>query len=211
MKKFLIFLGPPGCGKGTQAQLLENYNWLRISTGDLLRENVYNQTELGKKIQQIMEKGELVNDEIVFEIIKNKIISSASDKYILDGYPRNLNQAKLLSEFAKNIKAKFFIFLIELNDSEVIKRNSGRRICKNCQKIYNIYFFPPIKNNICDNCNSELVFREDDKEEVIKRRLEVYKKEANDLINYYKENIIKINGKESAFEIHKNILKLLEE
>jgi len=210
MKRFLILLGPPGCGKGSQAQLLENYNWVRISTGDLLRENVYKKTELGKKVQEIMERGELVSNEIVFEIIKNKINSSNSDKFILDGYPRNYNQAKLLSEFIKGIDAILYIVLIELKDEDIIKRNSGRRICQNCQKIYNIYFSPPKEENVCDNCGSELIFRKDDEEEVIKRRLEVYKKESKDLINYYKDNIYKINGELGILDIHREILRLLE-
>lgn len=136
----LIFLGPPGSGKGTQADMLAHYHWMKISTGDLLRDHIANKTEIGKRVAEVMNKGQLVSDEIVFKIIKEKLVHEHHPKLLLDGYPRNASQAELLDKLISNLDASFKVLLIELSDEEIIKRNTGRRICKKCNKIYNIHF-----------------------------------------------------------------------
>lgn len=208
-----IFLGPPGSGKGTQADMLAPYHWMKISTGDLLRDNVKNKTEIGKQVAEMMNKGKLVSDEIVFEIIKNKLVHGHNPKLLLDGFPRNANQAQLLEKLINNLGASYKVLLIELSDEEIIKRNTGRRICQKCNKIYNIHFSPPRVTNICDECGVDLTIRKDDTEEVIRERIDVYRKEVDDLLKFYgqKNEIAHVNGALSASEIHDTILKIIEE
>lgn len=209
----LIFLGPPGSGKGTQADMLAHYHWMKISTGDLLREHIKNQTKIGKQIAEVMNKGKLVSDDIVFQIVEDKLTHGNYSKILLDGFPRNSCQAQLLDKLLEDLKASYEAILIELSDDEIIKRNTGRRICPKCNKIYNIHFSPPRVKNVCDDCSTDLIIRKDDMEEVIRKRIDVYRKEADDLINFYKKKngIAYVNGTLPAPEIHNTILKFLEE
>jgi adenylate kinase len=197
----LIIFGPPGAGKGTYATLLEEKLGIKkISTGDLLRKEVKEGTELGKKAKEYMEKGELVPDALVLEVLK-KALNEVKENFILDGFPRTIAQAQELEKITR-IDA---LILIKIPDEIIIEKLSGRRICSNpnCGAIYNVaninrkvgritYVLPPIlpkKEGICDKCGSPLIQRDDDKPEVIKNRLEVYRRDSQPLLKYYKEKV----------------------
>lgn len=186
----IILLGPPGAGKGTQAKVLaEKLKVAHISTGDILRQNVKEETPLGKEAKDYMERGLLVPDGLMAKMLKERF-SQADVKsgFILDGYPRNLAQAKTLEEIfeSQNIGIDWIIYL-DSSEKVIIQRLSGRLVCSKCQANYHIKNMPPKKEGICDRCGGHLYQRSDDKVETIKRRLEVYRKESADLIDYYKK------------------------
>ena len=187
----VIFLGAPGSGKGTQAQMLQAHSGLHsISTGDVLRKEVANQSEIGKVAKSFMDSGRLVPDEVVIDIIKNTITQKNCTKgFILDGFPRTINQAieldKMLSIFAKKIDK---VFNFEVGDEVLIKRISGRFSCKKCGSVYNRYFKPEKKDGLCDVCGAnEFESRVDDNEETVKNRLQVYYQSSFPLIEFYKK------------------------
>ncbi len=192
----IILLGAPGAGKGTQGNLIsKKYGFPKISTGDILREAVKNKTPLGMKAKERMDKGELVDDEIILGIIKERVSrEDCKDGFILDGFPRNIKQAE---EFEKlGIEGKELAILFDVEDEEIIRRLSSRRVCKKCGAIYNLVVSPPKKEGICDKCGGELIQRDDDKPEVIKRRLSVYKEQTEPLVEFYKKKGIlgKVNA-----------------
>jgi len=170
----LVLLGPPGGGKGTQAKkIVEEFGFGHFSTGDALREEVRNQTEIGRQAQAIMESGELVPDELLGAMVKNRVEQAAeSQGIILDGYPRTVAQAEFLSSFTADMKV--VAVNIAVDQDQIVKRLSGRRFCPKCGTIYNISFSPPAVEGICDRCGTELARRKDDYEEVIRERLRVY-------------------------------------
>lgn len=182
----LVFLGYPGSGKGTQAKILsERRNFAHLSTGDLFREEIAKGSELGKKVKDIISSGKLVSDAVVLEVIENKIGSLKQD-VIFDGFPRTVDQAegldKMLEKYSRQVDAVLFF---EIEEKEVVRRLSARRSCS-CGKIYNILTNPPSKEGKCDSCGSDLFTREDDKPEVIAKRIEVYKDLTSPLISYYR-------------------------
>ncbi len=181
----IIFLGKPGSGKGTYStKAAEELKVPHISTGDIFRKNIEEGTELGKKIKEIVDKGELVPDNIVNQIVKNRLQEEDCKKgFILDGYPRTIEQAKELDKYEEIDK----VLYIDVPDEVVIRRITTRRVCKKCGAVYNILTLPPKKEGICDKCGGELYQREDDTEEAVKKRLEEYKELTEPLINYYKE------------------------
>ncbi|MBN2651411.1 MAG: adenylate kinase [Spirochaetales bacterium] len=186
----LIFLGPPGAGKGTVASKLKDILGLpHISTGDLFRAAIKNETDLGKKVKLIIEKGELVPDQLTVELVKERLSKDDTAKgYILDGFPRTITQAEALETFTKIDS----VINLEIEKEKVIKRLSGRRLCKECGEGYHIEYMPPKKTNTCDKCGGELYTRKDDNIESISNRLEIYTKETQPLINFYTEkNLIK--------------------
>jgi adenylate kinase len=187
----IIFLGAPGSGKGTQASLLSSsLNIESISTGDLLRKEVEKKSEIGILAKSQMESGALVSDDVVINIIKEKITTESCEKgFILDGFPRNINQALKLEEMLENCKKKIDkVFNFEIEEDVLIKRIAGRYTCKKCGAVYNRYFKPTLKDGECDNCGSnELENRIDDNEETVKNRLKVYKESSFPLIEYYKK------------------------
>lgn len=200
----IVFIGIQGSGKGTQAKIIsEILNIPHISTGDLLRNA---EGELRKQIDEYILNGQLIPDEMMIKILKERILKPDCKKgFILDGFPRNLNQADEL-EKSNEIDKYFEIFI---RDDEVIKRISGRRNCNNCHEIYNINTAPkPLVNGKCDKCNGELSQREDDKEEAIKKRLEIYHKETEPIIEKY--DIIKINGKQKIERVTHDILEKID-
>ena len=203
----IIFLGMPGSGKGTQAELLvEKLNIPIVSTGNCFRKNIKDETELGLKVKDILAKGDLVPDEITFEMLKKEIESTdISDGLILDGYPRSIKQAELLEEIL-NIDV---VLNIELSEDQVLLRIGGRRTCK-CGETYHIKFNPPKQENICDKCGQELYIRDDAQEEAIKNRLKVYNEQTSPLIDFYKEQIINIDGNPPIPEVTEEIAKKLE-
>jgi adenylate kinase len=207
----IIFLGPPGAGKGTQAErLAEDLKIKKISTGDILREAVAKGTELGQRAKSYMERGELVPDEIILGIIEEAI--NDEEGFILDGFPRNINQAKALDEMLsrKGLNITHVIFL-DVPDEEIIKRIAYRRVCLNCGAVYNLIFNPPKEDEICNNCSSKLVQREDDREEVVRKRLEVYRDSTEALIRIYEERGVlkKIDGLGDREEVFRRIKEAL--
>jgi len=195
----LILFGPPGVGKGTQAQILsQKLNIPHISTGDMLREAVKNQTELGLKAKSYMDRGELVPDDVMIGIIK-EVLSSEKCKngFILDGFPRTLPQAKALDEIFEELKIKLdYVISLEVNDEEIIKRLTNRRVCRNCGAVYNLLIDKIPEDNKCPRCGGELYQRNDDNPDVIKNRLKVYRESTQIVLDYYaKKGILKsING-----------------
>jgi adenylate kinase len=187
----IIFLGAPGSGKGTQASLLsKNLDIESIATGDLLRKEVEKNSRIGNIAKEQMESGALVSDEVVIDIIKEKIITKNCEKgFILDGFPRNINQALKLEEMLHNCDKKINkVFNFEVEEDVLVKRIAGRYICKKCGAVYNRYFKPTIKDGKCDNCDSnEFETRSDDNELTVKNRLKVYKESSFPLIEYYKK------------------------
>ncbi len=211
----IILLGPPGAGKGTQAKkIAESYALPHISTGDILRENINNKTKLGMKAKSYMERGELVPDELLITIIKERLSkSNCLQGFLLDGFPRTIPQADalqmILTESNKNLDA---VLNIDVDDEELIKRLSGRRMCS-CGASYHMMFNPPKNNEICDRCKRKLYQREDDKTDAIKNRLIVYKKQTQPLIEYYKEKSLlrTIDGGKDISQVFEDIKKLLEQ
>lgn len=206
----IVLLGPPGSGKGTQAQLLvEAFNIPQISTGDILRAAVAAQTELGKQAKSYMNKGELVPDALVVRIVEERLKEpDCARGFILDGFPRTVAQAEALDKLPCTINAALNVVV---DNAELIKRLTGRRTCRTCGAMYHIYFGPPRQDGVCDKCNGELYQRDDDREETIQNRLTVYAEQTNPLIQWYqKKNILHtINGIGSVQEIFDRIVGAL--
>lgn len=185
-----IFLGPPGVGKGTQAQRLSAHLGIpKISTGDILRDAVLNKTELGVKAKSHMDAGKLVPDELVIGIVRERIKQKDCSKgFILDGFPRTRTQAESLEEILGEEGVGIDRVLnFELDDEALVGRLSGRRSCPDCQAVYHVEFHPPKKTGHCDRCGGGLIQRSDDQPETIRKRLEVYKTQTRPLIQYYEE------------------------
>ena len=210
----LIFLGPPGAGKGTQAKkLVELLGIPQISTGDILREKKNEDSPLGKQIRDIMAAGKLVPDEIVIEIVKERLAKpDCENGFILDGFPRTVPQAdaleKILAEMGKKLDAVVYIYV---PDEELIKRISGRRVCEKCGEEYHIIYKPPKVDGICDKCGGRLIQREDDKEEVVRKRIEVYNESTAPLIDYYEKKglLRKVDGTATMDEVFERIKRAL--
>lgn len=209
----LVLLGPPGAGKGTQAKVLsKDLGIPHISTGDMLRDALSKEMPLGKKAKEYMSKGELVPDELVIDIVKERLSNSdVKNGFILDGFPRTLLQAKMLDATLKNIKKKLDAVLYFKTSLEMsIARLSGRRVCKACGANFHVKNIPPKKNGICDYCGGELYQRKDDYEDTIRRRWSVYMEETTPLIDYYKKTglLEEVSGDLDVAELNK-ILKAL--
>jgi adenylate kinase len=181
----LIFLGPPGAGKGTLAGLASNELGIpKISTGDIFRDAIKRETELGKKVKEIVGRGDLVPDELTVSLVRERLAQpDAARGFILDGFPRTIPQAEALAGFQALDAVINFI----ISDEEVVKRLSGRRVCRSCGAIYNVENVPPKREGICDKCGGALYIRDDDKIESIMNRLEVYKDQTEPLIAFYKK------------------------
>jgi len=210
----LVLLGAPGAGKGTQAKMLiEKYRIPQISTGDILRKAVADGTPLGKEAKVIMDKGELVPDKIVLGLVEERVKQDDCKKgFILDGFPRNTAQAEALDKMLNAMGLPIDSALsVDVPKDDLMKRLTGRRTCKKCQQMYNVYYSPPKKDALCDKCNGELFQRDDDKEATIKKRLEVYSAQTEPLIGYYKnKGIVKsVSGTGKIDEIFKKVTEVL--
>jgi Adenylate kinase (EC 2.7.4.3) len=210
-KIVVILFGPPGSGKGTQGKMIaEEIGIPHIATGDIMRQAISDGTELGLKVKEFVGKGLLVPDEIVIQIIEERLKKDdTKNGFILDGFPRTIPQAVALDELFQKINTQNYkVIWLDVPDEEIVKRISGRRTCKNCQAVYNIYFNPPKVDGICDVCGGELFIREDDKEEKVKKRLEVFREQTLPLIDYYQKKrrkIIKVSGVGNVDEIKERI------
>ena len=210
----IIMLGAPGAGKGTQAKrVAEEFKIPHISTGDIFRANIRDNTELGKKAKEYMDKGLLVPDELTCDLVMNRISEAdCKDGFVLDGFPRTIPQAdaltKALEEKGMSMDAAVDI---EVPDENIIGRMAGRRFCPKCGATYHVVALPPKSEGICDNDGEKLVIRDDDKEETVKNRLSVYHKETQPLIDYYKKaQILKtVDGTKSADEVFEGIKAVL--
>jgi adenylate kinase len=210
----IVLLGAPGAGKGTQAKkLIEKYGMPQISTGDLLRAAVGAGTALGKEAKSYMDKGELVPDRVVLGMVEERLKQDDCKKgYILDGFPRNTAQAEALDKMLGTLGMSLSAALsVDVPFEDLMKRLTGRRTCKACGQMYNIYFKPPAKEGACDKCSGELFQRDDDKEATIKKRLEVYNAQTAPLIDYYgKKGIVKsVTGTGNIDDIFKKVCETL--
>ena len=211
-----ILLGPPGAGKGTQAvKIVEKYGVPHISTGDIFRENIKKGTELGKKAQEYMNRGELVPDDLVSEIATTRLLEDdCKNGFLLDGFPRTVYQAEKLDEFLAAHGSKIDKVLdIAVEKEELITRLTGRRVCKACGASYHVVNIPPKTEGVCDICGGELVQRADDNIETVTNRIDVYEAQTKPLVDYYEKagNIAHIDGRSGLDNVFADIVKALGE
>lgn len=207
----LILLGAPGAGKGTQAEIIsEKYNIPTISTGNIIRAALKNGTEMGLKAKSYIDAGELVPDDVVIGIIKERLSESdCKDGYILDGFPRTIPQAEALDSMGFAIDAALSI---EVADSEIVKRMSGRRVCEKCGASYHTEYKKPVEEGVCNVCGGKLVIRKDDEPETVKNRLHVYHEQTEPLKDYYRNcgKLITVEGQEEVKDTTRLVLDALE-
>ena len=210
----IVMLGAPGAGKGTQAKMIaEKYGIPHVSTGDIFRANIKNGTDLGKEAKTYMDKGELVPDELTVRILLDRVAQEdCKNGYVLDGFPRTIPQAEVLDTGLTKLGEKIdYAINVEVPDENIIKRMSGRRACLSCGATYHIEHVPPKKEGICDKCGSELVLRDDDKEETVKNRLNVYHQQTQPLIDFYnnKKVLKEVDGTVDMKDVFKAITDIL--
>ncbi|WP_169951809.1 adenylate kinase [Microbispora sp. H11081] len=184
----VVLVGPPGAGKGTQAQFIASHLSIpKISTGDIFRANVSGGTELGKLAKEYMDRGDLVPDEVTVAMVRDRLSEDdAQEGFLLDGFPRNVPQAEVLKKMLAEFGTALDVVLnLVVEDDEVVRRLAGRRTCRSCGKVWHVLFDPPAVEDVCDACGGELFQRDDDREETIRRRLEVYQEQTSPLISFY--------------------------
>jgi adenylate kinase len=206
----LILFGPPGAGKGTQAErLVDDFDLPYYATGDILRQAVQEETELGGKVKEYMDRGDLVPDEVIINVVSDRIESSeAEDGFLLDGFPRTLEQAKALEEELGRLGRELTAaVLIEVPDEEAIRRLSGRRVCVKNGHLYHVEFDPPKREGVCDQDGSKLIQRDDDHPDTVKHRLDVYREQTKPLAGFYDERglLRQFDGARSTSEVHDHI------
>lgn len=212
----IIMLGAPGAGKGTQAKMIaEKCGIPHISTGDIFRANIKNGTELGAKAKEYMDKGLLVPDELVCDLVVDRIQQADCEKgYILDGFPRTIPQAEALENALNAIEQKLdYAIDIDVPDENIINRMSGRRACVGCGATYHVLFNPTKVEGKCDVCGESLILRDDDKPETVKKRLDVYHTQTQPLIDFYTERkvLVEVDGTQSMEKVFEDIMKILGE
>ena len=210
----IIMLAAPGAGKETQAKkIAEKYSIPHISTGDIFRANIKNGTELGKKAKTYMDQGLLVPDELVVDLVVDRVKQDdCSNGYVLDGFPRTIPQAEALDKaLAAMGEAMDYAINVEVPDENIVRRMSGRRACVDCGATYHIVYAPTNEENICDNCHGELILREDDKPETVQKRLNVYHEQTQPLIDYYTEKniLVEVDGTVDIDEVFAAIVNVL--
>jgi len=211
----VILLGPPGAGKGTQGrQLSSEFGYPSISTGDILREAVRNQTDLGKEARQHMDKGGLVPDGLVDAIVRDRLTRADCRRgFILDGYPRTVNQAEFLRREYAGEGMQFLAIGVQVRDEVLVKRLTGRRSCPQCGRIYHVDTSPSRKGDCCEECDSALIQRKDDTVEVVRERLQVYHQSTRPLIQYYRDSgaYAEIPGEGSVEDIYRSLRSVVQE
>ena len=212
----IIMLGAPGAGKGTQAKMIaEKYSIPHVSTGDIFRANIKDQTELGMEAKKYMDQGLLVPDELTVKILLDRVAQDdCKNGYVLDGFPRTIPQAEVLDKAVSELNESIdFAINVDVKDENIVKRMSGRRACLKCGATYHIEHIPPKKEGICDKCGSELVLRDDDKPETVQKRLNVYHEQTQPLIDYYnKKGILKeVDGSQDMKDVFSAIVAILGE
>ncbi|MBQ2801545.1 MAG: adenylate kinase [Lachnospiraceae bacterium] len=210
----LIMLGAPGAGKGTQAKkIAEKYNIPHISTGDIFRANIKNGTELGQKAKTYMDQGLLVPDELVVDLVMDRFAQpDCENGYVLDGFPRTIPQAEALDAALEKAGAKIdYAINVEVPDENIVNRMSGRRACVACGATYHLVHIPPKAEGVCDTCGKELILRDDDKPETVKKRLGVYHEQTQPLIDYYtkKGALVEVDGTVDMEDVFNAIVKIL--
>jgi adenylate kinase len=213
-KRIVILLGPPGSGKGTQAvKLAEALKIPHISTGDLFRDNLKRQTELGAKVKAYMEEGKLVPDSLVLDMLFQRVAAEdARNGYLLDGFPRTIPQAEALEEKLKAFPHKLIVLNLEIADSAIVSRMSGRLSCPSCGRVYHKVTAPPQKEGCCDVCSGELIQRSDDREEVVLERLKIYHEQTKPLIGFYSKRgeLHSVDATESPEAVYKSLLQAVK-
>jgi adenylate kinase len=210
----MILLGGPGAGKGTQAQKLsEKYSALHIATGDILRQAVKDETEMGLMAKSYMDKGQLVPDDVVIGIVADRLTQpDAKAGIVFDGFPRTVPQAQALDELIAKLDMPLdAVVNIDTSADIVVARLSGRRTCRDCQTVYHITYSPPEEAGVCDNCGGQLYQRDDDKEKTIRNRLKVYEEQTAPLLDYYRESgkLVEVSGDDSIEEVYASICNSL--
>jgi adenylate kinase len=210
----IILMGPPGAGKGTQADLIKvNYPIPHISTGDMFREAVSKGTELGKEAKKYMDSGKLVPDEVTIGIVQDRLAQDdCKQGFLLDGFPRTVKQAEALDQALAKLDKKVEAAInIAVPEEILYERMSGRISCKDCKTVYHLKFNPPTKEGVCDKCGGELVQRSDDQGDTVKKRLEVYAEQTNPLIEYYEKQgtLHNIDGNRDSKEVFADIEKVM--
>lgn len=210
----LILLGPPGAGKGTQAETIkETYNLVHISTGDIFRKNMKEETPLGKKAKEYVEKGQLVPDEVTIAMVEDRLKEDdVKNGFLLDGFPRSVAQAEALDTILSKLNTELDkVINIQVDKSILVERAVGRRICKDCGSTYHIKFNPTDKEGVCDKCQGETYQRPDDVEDTVAKRIDIYEKETFPLVDYYtsKNKIITIDGDQEISKVFVDIQNAL--
>ena len=212
----IIMLGAPGAGKGTQAiKIAEKYAIPHISTGDIFRANIKNNTELGQKAKTYMDQGLLVPDELVVDLVVDRVgQKDCGNGYVLDGFPRTIPQAEALDQALSALEQKVdYAINVEVPDENIVNRMSGRRACVDCGATYHIVYAPTKEENVCDNCHGNLILRDDDKPETVQKRLNVYHEQTQPLIDYYTEKkiLVEVDGTVDIEDVFAAIVNILGE
>jgi len=212
----LIFMGPPGAGKGTVAKdVVERFGVPHISTGDMLRDAVKSGSELGKKVKDVMDRGALVSDDLLFDLVKDRLSKDdCANGFILDGYPRNIEQAKALDEILEALhKELTSVLFLDVPEEEVVRRISSRRVCPECGRVYNLISLKPKQDGVCDDDGTRLIQRDDDKEETVRERFRIYLEKTSPLIEFYKKRnqIVTVDARGTIDKVKKIVFNTLEE
>lgn len=210
----IVLLGPPGAGKGTQAKfIVDKYQIPHISTGDMLREAISSGNELGLKVKSILEQGLLVSDDVMIELIKERLSREDTlNGFILDGFPRTVKQAESLTNIMNELNRKMeYAIFVNSDEETVVKRISNRRVCPKCGRVYNLITLKPKNDSLCDECRSEIVQRKDDKEETVRDRFRIYIENTQPVIDYYidEDILIEVDGSKDLHEVNKDVMKVL--